>query len=197
MRKIILAVLVLSAFHCYAQESAAGKNVLQKYFKNSPFLKDPDSLLINLVNETDLIIDTVINPTDSSLFYLRGYYNSFNPFPGISGRTEIQYHQSVMPRADNINDTVLIYTILRVLDSTENSRMQAASQSQAVYQELKPYFSDVLVKNPGKKQPQTHSRYDYLIGLIPVMNTGYGAWYRDKKIYCLSISLNLTYMERI
>ena len=78
-----IAIFTISILLCtsvLSQRRDEYKNAINNYFKSSPFDKSPDSLFKELLNDADLVIDTIITATDTSRFYLRGRYKTFNPF---------------------------------------------------------------------------------------------------------------------
>lgn len=196
MRKSFLPILIfICCQSAFSQKKFDYKPAVSSFYKISPFDREPDSLFRELTGDPDLLVDTIIYPTDTTLFYLRGYYKTFNPFSSAIKKVELLYFQSNVIR-DNIKgkDRILTYMITGITDSTENGRRAAVAEEKKIFDGLYDLFTAWAYKKSGRKDSYRGANHYYKTGSVVPVFSGWGIWYKTKKDYCVSVNTTISFL---
>lgn len=186
MKKFWIAfIFSLCNLFVTAQEKNDFTTALNQYFKASPFQKDPVEFVTETLTDNDFMLDTLIKKTDTTLFFMQGYYKTFNPFGSNFSKAQLQIYYSLIG-----SDTTIVYSIIGIADANENDKINSQKKETAIYKSLHRYFTKVLIKTGTKKKPYT--RHSYYFTNYPVLITGYGKWRFDESKYAVSVILNIT-----
>ncbi len=151
-------------------------NAVLDFFKVNPFEHTMGSLINALDSDPDFIIDTIILRTDTSHFYLRGYYSHFNPFDSsISERTEIQIRDVF-----STEDTVTVYQIIGLQKVNDKKALLklAKKLSKKIYDGK---YREVSFQSP-KKSEKNYGWFNYYSkSSFPIYSLGWGYHYGSKQ----------------
>jgi len=108
---LVLACLCTKTNSQSYQSSATTKirEAVSHYLNFDPFATQITDITDSLLTNNEIEIDTVINSSDNSFYYLRGYHKTFNPFniPLDSVRTIIAEVEQREKRTGRVTDTLL------------------------------------------------------------------------------------------
>ena len=189
---IVFFLLVRSSL-CQSQKALLD-NIASKYFTVVPEGKSLKEITEALETNISLKIDTTIPKTDTSLFYMRGYSDSFNPFDIPVSKIEILLMQGVMKARGYIttNDTLLVLQIIAVTDSSEEIKKILKSEVARINKEI-GYPDDHLTYKKSKRKGRIAFE-SYVYNRLPrpyvFLTYGWGAYYYNTKIKCLSLSIH-------
>jgi hypothetical protein len=213
MKKVITCLYLLIISSCLFSQKEPGNpaasDLSYRFFKTAPLKKTMSDLTKSLISDLGCSIDTIITKTDSSLFYLRAYTSTFNPFNISAIRIEIQVTERKIidghtPKAPP-KDTLILMEAIIVGDSTgaglkslkeEFSRLQAdfskilfeTGYKKATKKSGKPYQMSYFIPRPIKYlspssiQILNNSAINFSSAAI-----GLGSYYQDSKRLCLSV----------
>ena len=114
MRFEIFFVLACICTKTYSQSYQSNvttniRKVVSHYLNYDPFSTQITSITDALLTNDEIEVDTVINSSDTSFYYLRGYHKTFNPFgiPLDSVRTIIAEVEQRENRTGRVTDTLM------------------------------------------------------------------------------------------
>jgi len=169
----------------FAQDTRNYKDALRGFFPFSPFEISSDSFFIRLVNDPDFVTDSLQPPTDTSLFYVRGYYKMFNPFSKEVKKVQAHFYQSPListKRRDKPIDTTLKYLLIGICDMGNPGKENAIKIAKAIHKKIVaiiPIYKTSRSRKKDKKY-KTEKKY-YYVAHCPVASLGTDIWYADPK----------------
>jgi hypothetical protein len=213
MKKLIICLSVLlispSLFSQKEPGNPAASDLSYRFFKTAPLKKTVSDMTESLISDLGCSIDTIITKTDSSLFYLRAYTSTFNPFNISAIRIEIQVterkiidgHTSKAPP----KDTLILMEAIIVGDSTAAGLKSLKEE----FKRLRIDFSEILFETGYKKATKKSGKPYQMSYFVPkpirhlspssiqILNNsdinfstaaiGLGSYYQDSKRLCLSV----------
>lgn len=150
MRHILLVIsFLLLLVTGYAQEDRTAV-LMASYFKVMPGQKTFPVFLQTLTKDPAFTTDTVINRTDTSLFYLRGYYTAFSPFSFPAKQIEVQLREISLLNEKKVPvDTLLVYQLIGYSDSTWRGREKVVAAFKKMSGDFRAVLNHVVYKrNP-------------------------------------------------
>ncbi len=170
------------------------EDISLEYFGINPIGKSLDSIESELVKSRGVIIDFKREKTDSTLFYFSGYTYSFNPFPFPVKKIQYQLTSSVNKRnPSGIIDTLLTFNIIALTDTSENGKEIVIQEYKKLDKKFKTLFSRNVYLHQKKKKILLYELSSYYEGFFayPILSSGWGVHYSDRKTYALSIYFRL------
>ena len=181
------------------QQKIKLRAITEQYFKTNTEEKYISQIIENLKNNIGFVSDTLISKTDTSLFYIRGYSTSFNPFSISVNKIEIQFRENKVQikGEEKPKDTVLILQIIGITDSTDENKSRVSEELKRISKEFISVFPYFYHEKSTKKAKVPYEFFSFKIFSTPYpsMTIGYGNYYKNQKIHC--ISLQLYYKLRI
>lgn len=125
-------------------------DVVKKYFRINPFEAQFSSFIKTLVSDSDLLNKTIILKTDSTTFFVNGYYKIFNPFSMNADRvdmvfaedqTEVVLKDIVMPY------TYYTYQTMAFLDDTPINRKLLLKDFNRLKKQINRFSSKSDIQN--------------------------------------------------
>ncbi|MGH2552228.1 MAG: hypothetical protein ACRDEB_00840 [Chitinophagaceae bacterium] len=195
-KPLVLFLLILLHYSVFAQLDKPEEKIREianKYFAVSPEGLNLSLVIEKLKSNIHLETDTVINKTDTSLFYFRGYTTAFNPFNTPIQKIEIQIREDKV-NGTNIKDTILVFMIIAITDSSLQSKQNLANELRNIVKDISPVFSRTEHRKSSKKDKLQFDGYSfyYLLRSFPYLTIGWNKYYQNHKVY----SLNLTLLYR-
>lgn len=187
---------------CFTDASSQGlrnyKEGIINFFKVSLFEISADSFLKNLLIDPGLRIDSIQLSTDTSLMYLRGYFNDFNPFSEEVNLVQVHFYQHEFPDSRNKNkDTSLSYYLIGVCDTGRSGKINALKAEKKIHDKLQQYISNVRsVKMKSKNKKFSPIWSYYYIGPYPVAFSGINTWYLHPQYYCVVLNIDFGFVNR-
>jgi hypothetical protein len=197
-KEFFIFSLILFPLTCFAQKQQKTEinDLIEKYFSVNPEELSMAELVKALEVKAGVSIDTIINRTDTSLFYLRGYSGSFNPFRVSSVKTEFQIREAVVRNDRKIPvDTFLIMQIIVITDSTEKSKRMIRGELKRIDKEMNLFFPKSDYIKSRKKAKWFYETYSYKEGNfspLPKIRVGLSHYYQD--LFCYTMIME-TYYE--
>jgi hypothetical protein len=195
--KHTLLLFTFSAIHCLgiAQTDKPEKKqeeIARIFFNIQKGWMDASDLLKQLISNTGLIPDTIIARTDTSVFYMRGYCKTFNPFAIPVKEIEIQLREGPVHviNKEKIKDTLLYLQIIAITDSN-TSILPLTRETRRIAKNISPAFTRTNhVKTSGKKsRPSEGYSFYYQPEQFPFITIGFGGYYQNASIHCITLSL--------
>jgi hypothetical protein len=151
-----------------AQEISQPELKLRKaaisFLSFDPYSNQLDKTIDSLLQSPDFTLDTLINRSDTSLFYLRGYCKGFNPFKMQLDSVKIIIAEK--KRVDRVTkiarDTLLYFqTEGSIINTATNSYIQTTFSD--IHKSVSGYFSKRIYFKEKKKKAWISEAYDYYI----------------------------------
>jgi hypothetical protein len=199
--KIIYVLLLLLTVSLHSFGQASTYKAAAKYFRVNPLDRKFSVFLNQLMNDTAFITDEMNTRTDSSLFYLRGHYDNFNPFLFKVAAVQLIVSETGI-QIDSLKlDTVIVCQITAVTsgNSTANQEDEAKTQYEFFKKKYgKDYLTsskeDVIESN--KKVGEVIDYYHSFPLYAPVL-TAYYSKVINRDNYAFSIILRLKIKENV
>ncbi len=199
--KIIFILLLLLTVSLHSFGQASTYKAAAKYFRVNPLDRKFSVFLNQVMTDTVFVTDEIKKRTDSSLFYLRGHYNNFNPFLFKAAIVQLTLSEVGM-QIDTVKvDTVIICQITAV--TSGNSTASQAAEAKTQYEFFKrKYGKDYLTSNKedviesNEKVGEVIDYYHSYPLHMPVL-TSYYSKVINRDNYAFSILLRLKIKENI
>lgn len=129
---------------------------IEKYFRATPFDKDFSDLVNFYSTDPDFVVDSTSQRSDTSIFYLRGYHKTFNPFSFPVNRLVFTIRQNddslnLLPRQ---NEIYFQLSVSGFIDSSEKSIQLLKGELKTIKEKLEPLYGE-----PGYIQSTEKSVY--------------------------------------
>jgi hypothetical protein len=169
------------------------QEITQEYFKIRLEGLSMEEILSELKTSTGLIPDIIIPKSDTTLFYMNGFTNSFNPFLIPVSHIEIQVRENKIQIVGEkkARDTILALQIIAITDSTDSNILNLKKEFRRILKEISPDGNGVNNIQSSKKKKRPSEQY-YLHGSSsqhPTIVFGWGGYYKDRKIHCLGLTV--------
>ena len=198
MKKIFVSLLFIIGNYAYSQNNDIFKEHLSTYFKTYPFEKTKDSLLKELLQDKDFIIDTLIYPDANTRFYVRGFYKNFNPFSQKMSAvvliiTETNLLATYKSKSKS-KETQLIFQMIGLTDSTENGKSIAMLAEDSLHFTLNQYYPNNRKQETPKKTGYNGYYRSYYRTAYPQITTGVGKCMPSSKSYGIIIRIDSEFL---
>jgi hypothetical protein len=122
MQKGFILILFFIAVASRMEAQRELPDIASHFYRVNPFEKDFSKFISALVSDPGLSSKEVIKRSDTSFFFFKGTYKTFNPFTFLPTRTEIILAEQVQQFSDSLpdRDTFLIYQVLGYTEGGEN-----------------------------------------------------------------------------
>lgn len=123
MKKIVFLTLLALAHQTIFCQSSFDK-IVKSYYRVNPYDRKFGTALNNILSDTSFIKKGMEKRTDSSFFFLSGYYKRFNPFDFKTSRTELRLAETEIVYGDSSHtiDTIIIYQVLGIAENGDEGK---------------------------------------------------------------------------
>ena len=146
MLRKILSITMFISFFCQ-QGVCQNKKIIpliEHYFRATPFEKDFADLINFYSTDPDFVIDSTSQRSDTSVFYLRGYHKTFNPFSFPVNRLVFTIRQN----DDSLNmlpgqkEVYFLLSVSGFIDSSEKSIQLLKGELKTIKEKLEPFYGE-------------------------------------------------------
>ena len=149
MRKfyaICFSILIICC-SSYSQETI--QKITHSYFRSDPFDKEFSSFLTHLLNDPALTSKTIEKKTDSSFFFFRGTYTTFNPFFFKPKRVEVILSETPVTLDSLTADTIYTYQLMAYNNDTKEGTQELKKEFEKIYKRYnRSFFNSTYTENP-------------------------------------------------
>lgn len=171
--------------------------IVEQFSRFSPFTNSTDSFFVKMFNDEDFVLDTLIPRTDTSHFYMRGYYETFNPFLIKTEKVEVYLFESgVMKDKKKTDHRILTYMIIGITGTGPEDFTRTKDEAKRIYKKMKKVVNDATVQRT-KANGKIYRQYLYRVGWGVPFYSKYGVWYKTGTNNCVSFCINLVNVEAI
>ncbi|MBS1655207.1 MAG: hypothetical protein JSU05_10205, partial [Bacteroidetes bacterium] len=166
-----------------------------------PFEQPFSSFLNSILYDHHFIKQEINKRTDSSFFFLRGYYTDFMPVDINPLQTEIRIAEMEFNHTDSLHtlDTMIVYQLLCITDSTDKGKEQVKKEFKKINRRYSESFSKneykYLNNADGKPVMELYNYYYSVYSISPVTV----AWGRmpASKNYALTLTIRIKQSENL
>lgn len=198
IRLSLLTLLLLYALLANAQVDKADKKLNElalQFFNIEPQGKNAKEIIKILAERLDIYADTIIQKTDTSLFYYRGYSDQYKPFGINSKKIEIQFREGIAKEKENLLtlDTLLFLQLIAGVDSSRENLSLLEKEVRKIHKDISSFFTSYNEQKSRKKDKTAYHFYNYYYRpfALPIISVGWSASYNKQPLSC--ITLKLTY----
>jgi hypothetical protein len=198
MRNLLLVIFFIQYFQIgYCQSPARFvKEIAEKYFGIDPVGKGIGDIVVSLKENSGVKIDTIIEGTDTSLFYLRGFTTTFYPFQIPKLKVEFQLRE-IIPRKNpdhSKQDTLFVMQILGIGDSSEKMMKAMIEETQQMHKDIRKKFDRYTFHSQLKKKDRPYQAYFYYRegDRLNTLRIAWGGHYNDRSAHTLSVDFFFT-----
>jgi len=125
MKKIIFLVFIALPNQFAFCQSSFDK-IIKSYYRVNPYDRKFSTALNNILSDTGFVKTDLLKRTDSTFFFLSGYYKRFNPFDFKTSRTELRLAETEIVYTDKDSlqtiDTIIIFQVLAIAENGEEGK---------------------------------------------------------------------------
>ncbi len=171
--------------------------MVEQFCRFSPFTNSSDSFFVKMFNDEDFVLDTLMPHTDTSHFYMRGYYQTFNPFLLNAERVEVYLFEGGVMKDKKMTDyRVLTYMIIGITGSEPQDFITTRNEAKRIHKKMRKVVNNTTTRKT-KANGKTYLQYLYHVGWRVPFYSNYGVWYKTNTNNCVSFCINLVNVERI
>jgi len=197
MKKIIFILLLISSAQFSFCQSGFDKAV-KLYYRVNPFDRRFSTVLKDVLSDTSFVTIEMKKRTDSTFFFLSGYYKRFNPFDFIASETQLRMAETEIVYNDSLHtiDTIIIYQILGLTERGAEGLAKAQKELTRFHKRFSRDFSRSEYKQGERDGVITAAIYNYFFyGLqVAPLSIAWGKMPDDDR-YTFTISLRLKIKE--
>lgn len=198
IRLSLLILLPLYALQANAQLDKAEMKLNElavQFFNIEPRGKNAKEIIRVLTESLDFHADTVIQKTDTSLFYYCGFSDWYKPFGVNSKKVEIQFRETIAKEKESLLtlDTLLFLQLIASVDSSRENLSLLEKEVRKIHKNISSFFTSYNEQKSRKKDKTAYHFYHYYYRPFPfpIVTLGWNASYNKQPLPC--IILTLTY----
>ena len=179
MKKIIFLVLIMSNQFAFCQSSF--DKVVKSYYRVNPYDRKFSTVLNNILSDTGFVKIDLLKRTDSTFFFLSGYYKRFNPFDFKPSRTELRLAETEIVYTDKNTlqtiDTIIIYQVLAISENGEEGKTTVQKEFARFHRRfVRDFWRHEYKEGKSANEQITAGVYNYFFFgyQIPPLSIGWG-----------------------
>jgi hypothetical protein len=172
MKQIIILTLFLWAA-VTSQAQGPIQPVLKTYFRTHPFDIRFSTFIKSLQQDPWFTIETYNRRTDSTFFFLSGFYKNFNPYKYVPGKIRLILAEEQFMHPDSLHtlDTVINLQLMGITDSTAAARNAVMKEFRRFRNSKGSGFSSQVYtkfEDDGRLTAEIYDYYIYPFRISPV-----------------------------
>lgn len=197
MKKIVfILLLVLSNQFIFCQTSF--DKAIKLHYRVNPFDRRFSTVLTDILTDTSFVKTEMKKRTDSTFFFLSGYYKRFNPFDFKATQTQLRMAEAEIMYSDSLQtiDTIIIYQILGLTENNAEGLAKVQKELARFHKRFSYDFWRFEYKEGKKDGVITAGIYNYFFFGFQVAPLSI-AWGKmpGENSYTFAISLRLKIKE--
>ena len=198
MKKIIFLLLIALPNQFTFCQSSFDK-VVKSYYRVNPYDRKFSAALSNILSDTGFVKMDLLKRTDSTFFFLSGYYKRFNPFDFKPTRTELRLAETEIVYNDSLHtiDTIVIYQVLGIAENGEEGKTIVQKEFARFHRRLvRDFWRHEYKEGKSTSQEITAGIYNYFFYgyQVPPLSIAWGKMPGENR-YTFTISLRIKVKE--
>ncbi len=195
-RFISLILITAMALPVHAQRELP--DITSHYYRVDPFKSDFSTFIQTLISDPGLTEKQVVKRSDTSFFYFKGTYKSFNPFSFLPIRTEVILAEQVQQLSDSLPelDTFLVYQIIGYTSAKDAGATEVNKEYIRFNRQYRSVFdvkNNADLGSNGAVNGQV-TNYFFAVSYLSPMTVAWGRHPASRE-YIFAISLRLKIMD--